>query len=284
MSTLTGTRSVRAVLILLTLCLTACGSSSSSTDNATDHNATPGDSSDTASRCASSCTVEETSPAYALAQGCFALKNDSGHYITATDESYAFSTSSIEESEKFFFKPTRLGSFLLYDRDGNYFAEDFLRITKLNEASERTEWKVNHLDIKVNDTVIDTQYTLISPRHDLRFQVINGQPKLRNTERETLKRDKTTISLVQQSDALCTEFPEAPLDAIVADEFYQEKDPSQPIVGYADVHTHIGFPKAMGGAAMAGEIFHPYGIEHALHDCAELHGKGGGLDFLEAQH
>jgi len=271
----------RILPILFALGLSACGSSGGSSSSSERSASTTDDT----SSCSSSCEAQEKTPAYALAQGCYTLQSRDGDYLVTTDDAYAFSGSSEEQAEAFFLKPTRLGSFLLYDRQGEFFAEDFLNTTRDSEASESSEWKINLLDIAKGTTTISTEYTLISPKLGLRLQVISGKPVLRDTERVThLNLDRTPITFTQQPQDTCKQFPEASLNATIADAFYEEKDPSEPIVGYADVHTHIGFPKAMAGSAMSGEIFHPYGIEHALHDCAELHGKNGALDFLEAQH
>ncbi|HVK98904.1 MAG TPA: hypothetical protein VM553_03790, partial [Dongiaceae bacterium] len=78
-------------------------------------------------------------------------------------------------------------------------------------------------------------------------------------------------------------FPEAPLNADVAEDFNEPHEPTAPVKGYVDLHTHLGFPQAMAGLAMAGDVFHPWGIEHALKDCAHLHGTDGMLDLLEGQ-
>ncbi len=271
----------RILPILLTLGLSACGGSGGSSSSSDRSVSTVDD----IASCSSGCEAQEKSPAYALAQGCYTLQSRDGNYLVTTDDAYAFTGSSEEQAEAFFLKPTRLGSFLLYDRQGGFFAEDFLNTKRHSKASISSEWKINLLDITNGSSIISTEHTLISSKLGLRLQVISGKPVLRDTRRFTHPNlDRTPITFTQQPQNTCAQFPEASLNATVADAFYQEKDPNDPIVGYADVHTHIGFPKAMGGSAMSGEIFHPYGIEHALHDCAELHGKNGGIDFLEAQN
>lgn len=274
-----------AVRILPILFILGLGACKSSNDPVSKTSSTDASSTNSASECNTSCIAEEKAPAYSLAQGCYSLKSRNGQYLVGADDTYTFSATSEAEAEAFFLKPTRLGSFLLYDRQGQFLAEDFLSIARHDAPSESSEWKINLLDLTNNNTTVSTEYTLISPKNELRLQVISGKPVLRDTQHVTqLNLDRTPISFVQQPQETCKQYPEAALDAIVSEDFYKEKDPSAPITGYADIHTHIGFPKAMGGAAMSGEIFHPYGIEHALHDCAELHGKNGKLDFLESQH
>ncbi len=269
---------MRVLPIILAIGLSACNGTSSST------NGGEGDNASSLEDCLSSCSTVEKLPAYDLAQGCYSIKSETGHFLNTTTDSYQFSDSGEADSEAFFLKPTRLGAFLLYDRNGNYLAEDFLDVTRLEEASERTEWNINLLDLQQGNTVIHSAYSLISSKRDLRLQVINDKLVLRNTHPDALITRRTAIEFIEQSQDRCTQFPEAELNATISDAFYQEKDPAEPVVGYVDVHTHIGFPKTMGGVAMSGDIFSPYGIEHALHDCAQLHGKQGALDFLEAQH
>jgi len=229
--------------------------------------------------------AEEMDPAYNLAQGCYLLQNRNGEFLVATDSSYFFVDTQENQAEVFYLKPTRLGSFLLYDRNKKFFARDALSLSRHDKASVNSEWKINFANVVQYDNLIDTQYTLKSEVNNLRLQIADEKIRLQNTDNSLyLNAEKTAITFIQQSKDSCTQFPEAALNALVDDAFYQEKDPDDPIFGYADVHTHIGFPKSMASLAMSGDVFHPYGIEHALHDCAEVHGKNGVLDFLEGQN
>lgn len=272
----------RLLSIVLAMSLAACNASDST--SSTDSGGGSGDNANALDNCLSECTTVEKLPAYSLAQGCYAIRSETGHYLNTTSDSYRFSPSSEEDAEAFFLKPSRLGAFLLYDRNGHYLAEDFLNVTRLEEANERAEWNINLLDLQRGNTVVQSAYSLVSPKLGLRLQVISDKPVLRDTPLESLITKRTAFEFIEQPQDRCATFPEAALDAVVSEEFYREKDPTEPVVGYVDVHTHIGFPKTMGGVAMSGDIFSPYGIEHALHDCAHLHGKQGALDFLEAQH
>jgi microsomal dipeptidase-like Zn-dependent dipeptidase len=89
-------------------------------------------------------------------------------------------------------------------------------------------------------------------------------------------------------DSRCQAYPEAALDARLVTETQDiepvEGDTAAPIVGFADLHTHIAFPKTMASVAMSGDIFHPLGIKQALGNCSLIHGKQGSNDFLEGQN
>src|SRR3990167_8779760 len=228
-------------------------------------------------------SARETEPAYALAQQCVAIQNPaSGAYLTAaSDKAYRFSAGGEQEAEKFFLKPSALGTFLLYDRDGRFLSTQLIHVTRDATASRRAEWRINKLALYRGHRQVDEKFTLVSIIDNLRLQQGKSGPIIRLAGEQVP--EEAVLDLVPQPADACREFPEAPLNAEVADDFYQPRDPAAPVSGYADLHTHLGFPQAMAGLAMAGDLFHPWGIEHALKDCAHLHGNNGMLDLLEGQ-
>lgn len=228
-------------------------------------------------------SARETEPAYALAQQCVAIQNPaSGAYLaTASDKAYRFSAGGEEQAEKFFLKPSALGTFLLYDREGRFLSTQLIHVTRDATASRRAEWRINKLALYRGHRQVDEKFTLVSIIDNLRLQQGKSGPIIRLAGE--IVPEEAVLDLVPQPADACREFPEAPLNAEVADDFYQPKDPAAPVTGYADLHTHLGFPQAMAGLAMAGDLFHPWGIEHALKDCAHLHGANGMLDLLEGQ-
>ncbi|MFZ5603101.1 MAG: hypothetical protein ACOY7J_11675, partial [Pseudomonadota bacterium] len=92
-------------------------------------------------------SARETEPAYALAQQCVAIQNPaSGAYLaTASDKAYRFSAGGEEQAEKFFLKPSALGTFLLYDREGRFLSTQLIHVTRDATASRRAEWRINKL-------------------------------------------------------------------------------------------------------------------------------------------
>lgn len=230
-------------------------------------------------------SAQHGEPSYALAQGCYALKavEDGRYFVAAGNDRYALSAVDELEAEKFFVKPSGLGTFLLYDREGGFPAVDFISLKRHWHASQKAEWRINDLAIYRGKTQVDQQYTLVSTPDNLRLLVSKAGPIVQANPSPISPSD-AAFALVPQAAEQCKTFPEATLDAEIDPAFFEPKDPSQPVVGYADLHAHLGFPKAMSGLAMSGNAFSPWGIEHALADCKTLHGNNGQLDLLEGQN
>ena len=227
--------------------------------------------------------TEDQGPAYTLAQQCVAIQSqDSGHFLSVTDAThYGFSSTDPALAEAFFLKPSALGTFLLYDREAHFLGSQLLRVTREAVPSRRTEWRINHLAIQSGRTTLTDTYTLANIVDNLYLQPGRNGPTLKaHPESIPVAAAFNLITLPQDA---CREFPEAALDASIDETFHQTAPADSPVRGFVDLHTHLGFPKAMASLAMAGDLFHPYGIEHALKDCAYLHGKDGMLDLLESE-
>jgi len=91
----------------------------------------------------------------------------------------------------------------------------------------------------------------------------------------------------------CSGYPEAELSATVADSgpaiYLQEVDrfrgtpgiDNDDLFGYVDAHSHISAYEFIGGRVNYGDPFHKFGVDHALHDCAENHGPQGLTGLVE---
>lgn len=224
-------------------------------------------------------------PSYTLAQGCFALKaaEDGRYVVAAGHDQYALSPVGEADAEKFFAKPSGLGTFLLYDREGAYLATDFISVKRHWQASQKAEWRINDLLIFRGRKQVDQQYTLVSTPDNLRLLNTDAGLIVQSNP-QPVQVKASAFALVAQAAEQCKPFPEATLDADIDPAFFEPKDPAQPIKGFADLHSHLGFPKAMAGLAMSGNAFSPWGIENALADCKVLHGNNGVLDLLEGQN
>ena len=53
------------------------------------------------------------------------------------------------------------------------------------------------------------------------------------------------------------------------------------LFGYVDAHSHISAYEFIGGRVNYGDPFHKFGVDHALHDCAENHGPQGLTGLVE---
>lgn len=227
----------------------------------------------------------EKDAAYHLAQGCYALQAyDSQKFLVASDDSrYGLADTAAEQAEPFFIKPSGLGSFMLYDSEGKYMAMDVIHIEGHTKPGKKVEWAINEVAVTRAGKPQENTYTLVSPLGNLR--VVHNDSGLisRSADVALVSAQNTKFNFVSQPADRCTEYPEAELNAERSADFATPKNPNDKVTGYVDYHAHIGFPKSMGSVVMSGDVFHPYGIEHALHDCDELHGKGGAIDLLEMQ-
>lgn len=233
-------------------------------------------------------TLRVAEPAYALAQGCYAIRaGDEQHYLVASDSTYAFAPATAESATKFFIKPARLGEFLLQDGDGRLLALNGYALGRQLAADANAVWKIDTAQ-PLTGAAQAPLYTLLGTSQPLRLQLADGQTRLKRDFNKgaigALIAENAGLDFIALDAAQCSAFPEAALDAVVSDAFNVPKDASQPVVGYADLHTHIGFPKSIAGIAMAGDVFHPYGITQALGNCANVHGENGKDDLLEANN
>lgn len=226
-------------------------------------------------------TVDQ-GPAHSLAQQCVTLQSTTNqHYLTRLDERHFGYTADAAQAESFFVKPARLGSFLLYDTDGGFLGTQLISVTRESTPSLRTEWEIHQVDLQQRGRTVQQVYSLRNPVDDLYLHSGQQEPILKAHPAQLPL--AATFDLIPQPAEACRAYPEAPLDAEVAESFYEPKPADAPVQGFVDLHTHLGFPKAMAGLAMAGDLFHPYGIEHALKDCRYLHGTNGTLDLLESE-
>ncbi|MCG8670994.1 MAG: hypothetical protein MI867_16410, partial [Pseudomonadales bacterium] len=230
-------------------------------------------------------TATELDAAYELAQSCVALQTyEDGTYVVSNDSGYTLASVEESEAEKFYIKPAALGSFLLYDREGQFLGLDVLRVGRFDSASKKTEWQINEVTVAKGGEKIADSFTLRTKLHDLRLSHRDNHFFLPKADISLVTTQRSAFNFIFQDPEACKQFPEDDLDAIVSEDFYVERDPTAKVKGWVDYHAHLGFPKTMAGVVMAGEAFHPYGIEHALEDCDGIHGKNGALDLLGQQH
>jgi microsomal dipeptidase-like Zn-dependent dipeptidase len=91
---------LRTVTVLAGITLAACGSSSPPADGA---------------------GQGPVANRFAMANSCFAVRsNDTGQFIAKTDGTYLASGDEVSQAAPFFFRPTTLGSYLLYDADAQF--------------------------------------------------------------------------------------------------------------------------------------------------------------------
>ncbi len=228
--------------------------------------------------------VEEGDSAYNLAQTCVGIQPSNSHHflVKVDDKRYEFLEINPNDNnvEKFFIKPSGLGKFMFYDRQGRYLANTLSGVQAEEEPSANVEWSVRK--VYVDDERYDDShlYSMRSLKYDKRL--IFEETKIRLALESEYEPVQAGFRLTPFPPSDCTTYPEASLDAEVINPFQPSENLS--VKGFADFHTHIAFTKTLATVAMSGDIFHPYGIEHALNQCNELHGDDGTLDLLESQN
>jgi hypothetical protein len=237
------------------------------------------------------CWAVDGPPAYSLAQGCYSLRAvETGGSMTAEPGGdYALVAGEGSAPDRFFLEPTGLGTYLLHDQQGGFLAATGEAPSWQAGPDDRTEWAIHELEVLTQLGPVaaqgrlgrSPQYSLTSTR-GLRLVATGDGPRLARRFGDGVGVGAAWL-LEEQSPESCEAPPEASLDAVVAPAFHEPRDPGEPAVGFADLHTHIGFPKALGALAMSGGIVHRFGIEHALGDCTLLHGPNGSFDLLGSQ-
>lgn len=193
---------------------------------------------------------------------------------TASGDGYAFSAQRPWEATPFFLKPSRLGSYLLYDDAGAYVVSDGVgleRATQLrsdvllvDDAYEsEAEWELQ------SRGRLFTSRLVFRHRKSGRYLAATG-----------LVDDPRAAAPIRFHRAEgCAEFPEASLDAEGRIDPPRFRDGS--VFGFVDTHSHIlsnfGFG---GGGIFHGAPFHALGVEHALGDCSTYHGVDGRKDLF----
>ena len=216
----------------------------------------------------------------ALAQLCVGVQSpDTGQWLTYMENpgwtdglsTYAFAESDQTEASRFYLKPTRDHHFLLRDQQGRYLSTTFSAIIHAtSELTERNEWRFEQ---------DETAISLFNASNSLQLAHKTRKGELFFTSPLDLftYNQESEFHLVELDG--CEMFPEITVNAVGNREALAG-DPALPVRGYIDAHTHISSYEFMGGKFMAGEPFHPLGVEEALKDSAHLHGKDGALDLI----
>ncbi len=216
---------------------------------------------------------------YAVANRCVAVAaTEPGRVVpkvlsvSESGEGYAFSQRSPRAATPFFLKPSRLGTYLLYDDAGSYLVSDGAALLR-----------ASHLVSDVLDDTFesDAEWELRSqesrPLPHLVFRHRKSGMYLSTTGLVADARSAARVSFTPRGG--CAEFPEATLDAV--GRVSPREFPDGSVFGFVDAHSHIlsnfGFG---GGGIFHGAPFHPLGIEHALPDCSRFHGAEGRKDLF----
>lgn len=202
----------------------------------------------------------ETDARYALANGCFALQDRAGgRFVRQTPSGFDVAAASLADAEAFYLKPTALGRYMLYARDGNFFAAAGAGIGRETVADDNADWTVD------SDSDGNFRLSLAS----------SGQSLAVSGGGLTLSNQASNFAFPAING--CTAFPEIEVNATGTP--FKGRGVDQPALGFADVHVHITATDFLGHAH-AGRPFHRFGVSQALPNCDDRHGKDGRADYV----
>jgi hypothetical protein len=204
---------------------------------------------------------------YDLANQCFALQSLGNQQFAAKSGSgYTVTATSAATGAHFYMKPTALGQYLFYDTDKTMLSASSSGLTTVTAADATAIWTL--------DTPAPGQYTALSNNANASLAVGSGNAL-------TVATSPGTFAFVPAIG--CTVYPEMPTG--VAGASYVGNGVDKPVIGFADVHTHMAMAQELsdgsgnvGGSAaelLYGQMFNRFGVVEALKNCEAYHGPQG---------
>ena len=245
---------LRFSLLLSAISLSACGPFSSDS----------GSSSSADRPAASARTAPETQ--YDLANGCYRLQPlGSKGFVGQSGDAWVGNAPAAKAS-LFYLKPTALAQYLLHDTNSQMLAGQSGQIGSVTRASDAANWTLA--------AARPGEYTLNLSSAG-QFLAAGSDGAL------ALAAAPTRFSFLPAAG--CKAYPEIS-DDIVGDT-YRGQGADKPVIGFAEVHTHMAMGHEMSdggnlvgpsaGGTMYGQMFHRFGVPHAMEDCKDWHGPNG---------
>ncbi|HET8883573.1 MAG TPA: hypothetical protein VFM56_15490, partial [Solimonas sp.] len=207
---------------------------------------------------------------YDLANHCYVLKAADKGYIWRNADGYAATAPDAEAAERFYMKPTALGRYLFYSADALILTAGDGAVSGATAPVDGSDWTV--------DTPARGEYTAVATSDD------NLALALDTTGKLVMASTPGTFTFEPASG--CTAYPEIPDD--VVGQTYKGRGVDKPVVGFAEVHTHMAMGNEMSdgthpvgpsaGGVLYGQMFNRFGAPVALDDCEVEHGPNGILD------
>ena len=195
---------------------------------------------------------------YALANQCWTLTADGGS-VAKGDGGYVVGQG---EAERFFLKPTTLGKYMLYGKDGDHLAAGGSGVAPAPAPGAETEWTID---------VAGDGYSIVNENEGRSLTVAAGR-----------------LGTGSMADAArfgfepaqgCTPFPE--IETSTEGEPKVNPLPWTEVRGFADLHMHGMAFEFFGGEAHCGRPWHPYGVTVALVDCPDHRVANGEAAVLD---
>ncbi|HEY1059480.1 MAG TPA: peptidase M19 [Limnobacter sp.] len=204
---------------------------------------------------------------FSIANQCYGLQSVfSRQYIKTSGNRYTAAPAT--EAESFTLRPASLGNYLIYGRDKQMVTAQGSATTASAEPTDAAIWKAEFDDKKGVFRFFDASGKLLA-LDETQGLVLTGTDS-----------EKSQFKLMAANN--CTAYPEMPTGMVGKP--YPGKGEDQPIIGFADTHTHMGMSSEMSlkgdvgpsaGGVLYGEVIHRFGVPHALKDCADFHGPNG---------
>jgi microsomal dipeptidase-like Zn-dependent dipeptidase len=223
---------------------------------------------------------EEGEPVYWAANRCLAITAaDPGQppprklTIAKSGDGYEFSRRGPPWRTSFFFKPSGLGTYLLYDDAGSHLVSDGQSLSR-------------QADLLSDVLLVDDSFQSGAEWELLSLGRERAHHRLRHLRSGRYLTTEGLVDEAEEAAAIhllpgkaCAEFPEASLDA--SGRVRPQRFPDGSVFGFVDTHSHLLSNFAFGGGGIFhGAPFHPLGIEHALADCETYHGVEGRKDLF----
>ena len=225
-------------------------------------------SSDSESSKSSPSTSARSTPVtkFDLANGCYRLQPQGGSGFVGLSENAWIANAPSAKAALFYMKPTALAQYLLHDTSGQMLSGQAGQISSVARASDAANWTLA--------TVKPSQYTLnLSSQGQFLAAASTGALSLASAP--------TIFNFVVASG--CKPYPEISDDMI--GEAHRGQGVDKPVIGFAEVHTHMAMGHEMSdgsslvgpsaGGVMYGQMFHRFGVPHAMDNCEDWHGPNG---------
>lgn len=203
---------------------------------------------------------------YDLANHCYVLKSAANGYVKRDGAGYSATAASPADAEPFYMKPTALGRYLFHAHDSVVLSTDGSGVGSLEQPEDGSDWTV--------DTTAPGRYVVTSGSAGQALATDSAGKLVMASAPET-------FSFVPATG--CTAYPELSTDSV--GDTYKGKGVNQPVVGFAEVHTHMAMGHEMSdgtgnvgpaaGGVLYGQMYNRFGAPKALENCEAYHGPNG---------
>ena len=218
-------------------------------------------------------------------------------YVAKVSEQFAATATAISGAEPFYFKPSALGDYLLFTRDGSLLAANSpVSANALAAASDANIFTLKTLgdatnyvkpplrDHEPSSAEIAAYRNFADPQLSSKVFTLNAAAtgtRLQTGSDSVLTQGSAANATAEQFRLVtatgCAEFPEAHNNA--SGETFKGMTEDGRVLGMADVHVHLSATNFLANAQY-GDPFHRFGVTHALADCKVDHGNNGQLDLV----